>query len=286
MKQYAESADVEVVMIARGKSKTVLKSDGIKIITPDAEFVVQPGLVSDDAKEIGLLDLLIVCTKTYDLESALMNMLPVISNDTYILPLVNGVNAKETIRQICTTGKILNGFVYIVASLAAPGIVKVSGKGHSLNLGSTDETVDEIQKIWDTLKSAGINAVVHENIVKAQWEKFFFISTMATITSYLDTGIHGIADEEKNRQLWKELLNELKNVATLMEIPYDTDIINITLAKGDALPPEATTSMYRDYKNGNRTEIESLTGYVVREANDRGVPIPLYTKMYQELLDR
>jgi 2-dehydropantoate 2-reductase len=42
--------------------------------------------------------------------------------------------------------------------------------------------------------------------------------------------------------------------------------------------------MHLDFKNKKRDELETLTGYVVREGKKSGVVTPLMQKMYEALL--
>ena len=44
--------------------------------------------------------------------------------------------------------------------------------------------------------------------------------------------------------------------------------------------------MQRDFRAGKRTELESLTGDIVREGERLGVPTPVYDLMYAALLKR
>ena len=44
--------------------------------------------------------------------------------------------------------------------------------------------------------------------------------------------------------------------------------------------------MHSDFLQGGSTEVETLTGYVVREAEDLRVDLPMYKRMYRELVSR
>ena len=51
------------------------------------------------------------------------------------------------------------------------------------------------------------------------------------------------------------------------------------------MPNNSTTSMHSDFQKGNRTEVETLTGYVVRAAQELGIEVPTYQFMYKGLTE-
>ena len=50
----------------------------------------------------------------------------------------------------------------------------------------------------------------------------------------------------------------------------------------ERIPADTTTSMQRDFRAHRSTELESLTGYIVREGKRLGVPTPTYDRMYSK----
>jgi len=64
-------------------------------------------------------------------------------------------------------------------------------------------------------------------------------------------------------------------------LPENTTAKNID--KMRSLPTGTTSSMHSDFRKGGRTEVESLTGYVVRLAQSMAVSTPVYVKMFEKL---
>src|SRR5690606_32572834 len=67
---YSKDRDTQIIFICRGKTKEKILHEGLKFISPKETVTVHPDLTSDDPLEIGLLDLLIVATKSYALADA------------------------------------------------------------------------------------------------------------------------------------------------------------------------------------------------------------------------
>jgi 2-dehydropantoate 2-reductase len=107
------------------------------------------------------------------------------------------------------------------------------------------------------------------------------ISTAATITSYYDQPIDEVLKEKQD--VFQSLCSELEKVAIAKGIFLGENIIKSTLETQKMMPPGSITSMHHDFKQGKQTELENLTGYVVREARRLKIAVPLYETMYQKL---
>ena len=75
------------------------------------------------------------------------------------------------------------------------------------------------------------------------------------------------------------LLKEIADVAEAKGIQIQ-DEVEKALKTASSLPEDATSSMHLDFQNGNRTELETLCGYVVREAKRLRIPTPMMAKVY------
>ena len=68
-RHYDSGGDVEVAFIARGEHLEQIRKRGLKLLTPEGNLTATPAIATDNPNEIGLVDLMIICVKTYDLES-------------------------------------------------------------------------------------------------------------------------------------------------------------------------------------------------------------------------
>lgn len=107
------------------------------------------------------------------------------------------------------------------------------------------------------------------------------ISTAATITSFFNETIHEVI--EKHIDLFIALGYELQSVAKAKGIKLPEDIVLSSIKSQQMMPNGSTTSMHTDFKRGGNTEIETLTGYVLREAAALGLEVPSYQFMYKGL---
>ncbi|MFN7099186.1 MAG: ketopantoate reductase family protein [Flavobacterium sp.] len=281
---YKDSENIEIIFIARGETQNAIAQKGLKITTDTTESIVFPTLVSNNPAEIGTLDVLICATKTYDIESSLASIKECINSGTMILPLNNGVDATERIQTLFPENTILQACVYIVSMIEAPGIIKKIGAFEKLFFGSTTEPISKLERLQSIFINAKIESYLVENIEETVWEKFIFISALASATSYLNQNIGGILNIPSNKELYILLLNEIAAVALAKGIKLPNDIIAQTITKLERTPHNNTSSMHRDFLAGKTTEVKSLTEYVVAEGFKYGIPTPNYQTILNELI--
>lgn len=275
---------VEVIFLAREKTAAVIRANGIKLITPEEEFVAHPHAVVMPGESFPEIDFLICSVKNYDLEESLTQFRNCISPRTVILPLQNGIDAGEKIKKLFPNNDVWSGCVYIVARITSPGVITETGNIHRLHFGGSDPV--KTQSLFHILKKAHNDIFLHENIREVLWEKFVFISPIASITSYLDACIGKILEEEASSQLLGKLLGEICAVANAVNVTLPADIQAITLHKFRNLPYATTSSMHSDFQSGGKTELDSLTAHVVRLATQHAILVPTYSALLTALSAR
>ena len=281
-KAYFKSNEVEIIFIARGETQKVVFQSGLKIITDENESFVFPSIVSNDPKIIGKLDYLICATKTYDIEESLFLLKKCITKNTIILPLYNGVDAPDRISDIFPENEVLQGCVYIVSMIDSPGAIKKIGPYEKLFFGSQTAPISKLKTLQSIFEKASIESYLVNNIEETVWEKFIFISALASATSYLNQNIGEIIENKKSRAIYLELLNEITMIAAVKGLKLPEDIILQTIIKLEKSPKEATSSMHRDFIAGRKNELSSLTQFVVNE----GLKYEIETPTYQKVVDK
>lgn len=281
--RYHHSEDVEVIFVARGLHKDKIISNGLKLITEDKEQIVIPDMVIEKIREVESVDLLICCVKSYDLLKTMEQFRNCITPGTLILPLENGVDTSDKIKSVIPDANIIDGCIYLNSRIVEPGTVKQSGKVHSLFFGSNNMDKIQLNRILILLIDAGIDTAISDNIQQTLWEKFVFVSAIATVTSYANATIGEVVTNEQSKQLLLQLISEIKSVANAKGITMAENISNKIIEKASAMPFEATSSMHSDIKNGKLSEVNSLTEYVVNEGKRLNIATPTYELMSEKL---
>lgn len=282
-KHYHGSGEVRISFFARGANEKVIRENGLRLETTKGNFTATPHRVSSSAADLGAADLIICCTKSYDLEANIEQLRPCITPGTVILPLLNGVDSRERIEKLLPGQEVWEGCVYLVSRLTGPGLVRETGGIETFYFGPATGPDIKARNVLGLLKAAGLDAHLPENILRTVWEKFLFISTIASLTSYLDKPIGAILEKESYKAMLTGLMTELKAVAVAKGIALGEDIIEASLTKMATLPYSTTSSMHSDFQRKGRTELESLTGYVVRAAKAAGISSKMYELVYGRL---
>jgi 2-dehydropantoate 2-reductase len=285
-KEYAKSNTVEIIFIARGETQKNISESGLKIITDEEETIVFPDLVSNNPEKIGSLDYLICATKTYDIEESLLSISKVITKNTIILPLYNGVDAPERIATLFPDNDVLQGCVYIVSMILTPGVIKKIGPYEKLFFGSDMASISKMNALQNIFKKANIESYLVGTIDETVWEKFIFISALASATAYLNQNIGEIINSESSRKWYVSLLDEITMIAAVKGLNLPSDIVFQTILKLEKSPLEATSSMHRDLLAGRKTEVASLTEFVVNEGLKYEIETPTYQMVLAKLTDK
>ncbi len=285
-KYYAYNPEVEIYFVARGEHLRKIKENGLKLITENGTFQIFPKLATDNVAEIGIVDYIIMTPKSYDLDSTIAQIKPIIEPDTVILPLLNGIDNSERIRALLPETQVWDGCCYIVAKINEPGVVENSGSVHRLLFGNQNQTSVRLLSFEKILKTAGLEVEFHTDILTAIWKKFLFISSSASLTSYFDVSYGALLTDELRKKTLNDILAEFLLVANAEGITLDKSDVEKLIHQIESLPFETSTSMHRDFKAGKNTEVHSLTGIVVKLGKKHGIATPTYEKVYNSLTER
>lgn len=279
-----ENERVKVYFIARGEHLKTIQEKGLRVITDDEEFTAFPTLATDKPEQIGVCDYLIITTKSYDLKSSIENIKPCIGKNTVILPLLNGGNISEKMREILPDNDVWDGLSYIVSRKTAPGEIRTSGIFHKLIFGSVFEDEERLKTFEEITKTAKIDADWSKDIRKSVWQKFYFISVSASLTSYFDVSFNDLVTKDDIKEFTNEFADEFLQVAVNEGVHLTEKDKQDVMKRLHALPEGSTASMHSDFSQGNDTEVETLTGEIVRLAGKHHLKVPLYEKVYRKLV--
>src|SRR5688572_16888680 len=119
---------VKVWFIARGEHLRAIRDHGFTLDTEmEGSMVCKPFAAIDDFRQLPDLDLCLLCVKEFDLAAVLQNLRPLISHNTIILPLLNGMDVYRRVREVIDQGIVFPACVYVGTHIEKPG--KVTQRG-------------------------------------------------------------------------------------------------------------------------------------------------------------
>jgi 2-dehydropantoate 2-reductase len=147
-----------------------------------------------------------------------------------------------------------------------------------------DTPYARVEEVGALVRSAGLEAETFPDLRPARWSKLIFNATVNAVAALtgLRHDFHFAAEEEFSDlgHLVHALVDEGKAVAAaagieLHEDPWEMNVL--ATRRGSAHYP----SMLEDVEARRPTEIELITGSLLREAERLGVPVPLHTTLYR-----
>lgn len=279
--RYRDSEEVEIYFISRGENLKAIKENGLSVKNTFQTISAHPKQATDKPEEIGVVDYVFCCTKSYNLNENLDQLKPLIGPNTVILPLLNGADISERIQKVFPKNEVWKGCAYIGSRLIKPGRIEKFTIKDRLIFGSSTGTKTKLKQLYDILNNARVQTTLADDIDQEIWKKFFMISTGATITSYFNESISEVM--ANHFDMFITLGYELKSVAEAKGVQLPENYVFTSLDSQKIMPANTTTSMHSDFLRGGPTELESLTGYVIRIAEELGVKVPTYQFMYRGL---
>ena len=273
----------DVSLVARGAQLEAIRANGLLVVRDDDEFTVQC-LATDDPAKIGPVDLVLLCVKTYQNETAIPLMVPLVGVDTTVLCLQNGVDSYLTATEILGGQTVLPGAAFIEASRLGPGQVRQTGSLVRVIFGETDgRETSRCLAIREAFIDSGIPAEVLLDIGVGQWEKFLFITTMAGVTSMARATLAELMPQSHWRKVVHACLTEIDTVARANGVNLPPTIVPRTINYIEEHLADLQASMHHDLVAGRPLELDALNGAVVRAGLDSGVPTPINDIIYAML---
>lgn len=263
-----------------GKEGLVLHSD------LNGEIVAVPEKAAP-IREIGEQDYIFVCVKNYSLEEACAELKAAVTENTVIIPVMNGVNPGERIRKILNKGMVIDSLIYIIAFANSDYSITQQGDLAKIKLGiqnADEEQWKRIEEVSSLLSGAGIDHEITRDIETEIWKKYILNCAYNVATAFYDDTIGELRSSQEKAGEYEDLAWEAYQVARAKGIGITKEDIETIIHRfyfeyGD----DATSSLQRDIRAGKRAEVDTFSGYLVKEAKRLGISAPVSERMYEGL---
>ena len=278
-------AGEQIVFIARGKHLQALRRYGIKVDSIKGDFTIQPVQATDNPADIGVVDVVIVGVKAWQVPEVAEAMGPMVGPQTFVVPLQNGIEAPGQLAEVLGSEHVLGGLCGLISFLVEPGHIQHAGIEPFVNFGELDNRPSvRAERLCRIFARAGVTAEVPPNIQVAMWRKFLFIVSTSGIGTVTRSPIGVFRSLPQTRNMLKQVMQEVFDVAKARNVDLPENIVTTTLAFIDGLPADGTASMQRDIMTGRPSELESQNGAVVRLGQEVNVATPLNAFIYHSML--
>lgn len=274
--------------IARGAHLEAIKRDGIKVVSPERTIVGKPNIATDDFNQIPDPDLILICVKSYDLDTVVKSIEPKVNEKTIIIPLLNGADIYNRIRANLSTGIVLPACVFVGTHIQKPGVILQNGGDGRILFGKDPEHKtfhpDPVISIFNDF---GVNCQWNENPFPAIWSKYIFIASFGLVTVSTGKCLGEIMEDTAAQKCVREIMQEIFAIAQTKGIELPSDIIEKSMNKARDFPYDTKTSYQRDVEwKGKINEGDLYGGTIIKEARSLGIPTPVTSSIYSEIQNR
>ena len=277
-------AGEDVTFLARGTQLEALRTHGLTVKSRLAGTFSLPVHATSDPQEIGPVDLVLFCVKTYDTRAASEGLRLFIGPETVVLPIQNGIDAAEQLSREVGVQHLIGGVAYVTSQVESPGVIAQTAGSGSIELGELAGGQSErTQQLQQMLRHAGISAELPHDIRVTLWEKFLFICAFSGVTALTRLPLGQVFAYQETSDLLKAVMKEGEALGRACGIALPIDIVERNYATLKALEPWAKGSMAFDLLAGRRLEIEALNGTMVRLGREQGMSLPFNYAIYAAL---
>jgi 2-dehydropantoate 2-reductase len=250
-----------------------IKSSGITV--EGITNIKQPIDITVDAKVIGPAELIIIATKSYDTESALNSIKPLISDATNVLSLQNGIGNLQLITDSVGEDRTVCGTTSHGAIGISDGRVKHTGKGETIIGKSTGKIFRDLRCISNILNASGISTKVSKDVNAVLWSKLIINAGINPLSAICRLPNGALLKHEGVKELMRQAVVEAAKVAKKHKVKliYDDPLQKVeSVCQATA---DNISSMLQDVLNKKHTEIDFINGAVSRYAKSSGIKTPV-----------
>lgn len=277
---------IDVTIVTRPGKADLLRR-GLRVTDRGESFETSNFRVVSDISKLAAPELIIVATKTYHLPEVAEQLTSVVGDDTAILTLQNGVEADLQISRRLRRGMIFPGLTWILSHSSETGVIDQRGARTFIRFGDRrNEHGETLARIAETLNTGGVDARISQDIVSDLWQKFLWLSNFAGMTGSRRAPIGELVNDPKELQLWIQAIDEVLAVARAERVALPTGVRDYLLERLNSYKTtnsDFKPSLLIDLENGRRTEVDALSGTVLRIAEKHGLAAPMHREFYARI---
>ncbi|MGI6030791.1 MAG: ketopantoate reductase family protein [Eubacteriales bacterium] len=264
-----------------------VRKHGLTVVSDHyGTFCVQPdGIFASAAELHQIMDVVILCVKSYSLADAVPSLAPICGENTVLIPILNGIGIREKIEKVWQRGILTSGCTYITGVSNGHGEASHPGISKKVLFGSNQkEHQQRLREIEQKLQNMGVDFELSSQVEVSIWSKYFMVCAFGVCTVGLQANVGQILSDEKMFATLYQLLEEIYQVGIASGIALPPDQVDRVIEDARKLDPSNTSSLRRDLDAGKKcTEFPLFSPYVSELGKKLGIPTPGHDAMIQRI---
>ena len=266
-------AGMDVSFIARGKTLSAIREHGLRLVGNTELTLDVP--VTDKASEIGQVDVVLLCTKTFQIAQAARAYLPaLIGPRTMVVTTQNGVIAPRELSAIIGPEHVAPGVCRQWVKIVEPGLIMDLGGPRMFEVSTIDDSPNPIiDQLREACREGGLTCPDVADITTTLWVKLGSVVPQGACGAVLDVSLGDLLSTY--RDVFARCIDETAQVARAHGAKLADDFVEKNLAFLAGQDPASTTSFQRDILAGRPSEYAAQVGAVPRLGDEVGVDTPV-----------
>ena len=267
-------ADYRTLCVAPPATVQLLALAGISFECNGGEpLVVRPECTEHLVQPVSLL---VIAVKATQLEEALERVDPETVGEGVVLPLLNGLEHMEPLRERFD-GRVAAGSLSRFEAYR-PGRVQIVQKSQTalVTMASDDLPGPELERAAHTVQQAGIDVELETDEKRVLWRKAVRLAVLAPMTALTQKTVGELRTDVEWRPRMEQALDEACAIAAADGVSL---MASAQWTRITEMEHGLTTSAARDVAARRPSEIDAITGAVVRAGERLGVPCPVLTML-------
>jgi len=289
--QARTAAEVSFLLRTRAKAE-LLRDKGLRVLSPhhgdvrlDPQSFSAFSTILEEEEQTATsvkrkpYDVILLCCKAYDLESACQSLKPFADRDpaALILPVLNGLAHMDVLDRMFGKERVVGGVSHVATTLLADGItIKQLTPVHRLTFGArpgnSPQTRETLERLRDAFAKSIVEVRLTDAIEQELWEKFVLLATLAGSTCLARASVGDIMNTDDGERIVHSMLNECIRCAERAGHPprmqLQSDIYARLTERGSPL----TASMMRDMEGKGKTEARHIVYDMLRRCREGSTP--------------
>ena len=270
--RLAESGADVTFLVREGRRKS-LSAQGLRIESPfgNAQLAVKTLVAAEVAP---VYDAVILTCKAYDLDAAVAAIAPAMASNAWVVPFLNGIAHIDVLNEKFGRHRVLGGTAKIQATIMPDGTIRQFNDWRTLAFGEqSGEMTDRVRALAAAFEAAkGVEVFAVTDIVQRMWEKLVHLSTAAAMTCLMRANVGEIVRTPYGRELFLDQLRCGAAIAAANGHAPGAAFMKSWEETFSQQDSQYSTSMLRDIERGGQTEGEHILGFMVRKAEQAGIP--------------
>ena len=274
-----------VYFVARGRHLDEIRKHGLLLSTTEGNLVCKPTLTTDNFDDLPMLDVCLLCVKSYDLPDALRQLRRKVSRKTLIVPLLNGIDIYERVRETIDTAKVFPSCVYIATRIEMYGKVTQQGGPCKIMMGRDPRAPAFVpQQLFDIFTRSGIKHQWYDDIYPEIWSKYIFIAAFGLTMACFDKTLGQVMESEDLSGYVTSVMQEIVALSRKQGIALPETVADDEYRKAKSYLYDTKVSFQRDFERYDKPDERDLYGgTIIRLGKSLGVPTPVTQELYKKL---